>query len=716
MSDSFPRLWARTRRFTLGEPRGFEIVDGPDGGTRVLFLRALAGDDPRTGLWALDVPANGGPAKERLLVDPTASEDGPLSPAEQARRERVRESATGVVGFSLDRNGRRAVTRVGGRVVLVDVDTAAVTDLPVPGDAYDPRIDPTGRRVAYVSGQDLYVADVAPSSEAGSPTAAAPVPVRVAGEDADRPDVYWGRAEHAAAEEMGRTRGFWWAADGDALLVTRVDESTLPVWWMSQPAQPTAAPRPVRFPAAGGPNAHVSLWRVAVPDGPSAAGTPPVRVRWDAERFEYLAAVSWPAGGAPVIAVQSRDQRRVQWLEVGPDADTRLLAEDTGEPWVELHPGAPAVLGADLVRIADVDGHRHLLIGDRAVSPPSLHLRSIAGVQGDAVVVTASGSDPGSVEVWRFTAAGTGVVIADQPGVHIVAVGDSALVLGHRAPTSAAGSWSVLREDAVLSTVENRATPPPLDPHPDIFTTASGVRVGILLPSDGRTGDLPVLMYPYGGPHGQRVTASGRDWLESQWWADQGFAVVVADGRGTPGVSVAWEHAVHLDVADTVLTDQVEALAAAADRLAGGSGPRLDLTRVGIRGWSFGGFLAALAVLRRPDVFHAAVAGAPPTDWRLYDTHYTERYLGTDTSAAPYRDCSLLDDAARLERPLLLVHGMADDNVVVANTLLLSQRLTEAGRPHSVLPLSGVTHMTPQESVAENLLLLQRDFLLSALG
>ena len=138
----------------------------------------------------------------------------------------------------------------------------------------------------------------------------------------------------------------------------------------------------------------------------------------------------------------------------------------------------------------------------------------------------------------------------------------------------------------------------------------------------------------------------------------------------------------------------------------------LDLTRVAIRGWSFGGYLAALAVLRRPDVFHAAVAGAPVTDWRLYDTCYTERYLGhPDEQPDVYDSSSLFADAAKLDRPLLLIHGLADDNVVAAHTLRLSSALLAAGRPHSVLPLSGVTHMTPQEVVAENLLLLQVEFL-----
>lgn len=226
---------------------------------------------------------------------------------------------------------------------------------------------------------------------------------------------------------------------------------------------------------------------------------------------------------------------------------------------------------------------------------------------------------------------------------------------------------------------------------------------------------LPVLLDPYGGPHGPRVVAAHNAHLTSQWFADQGFAVVVADGRGTPGRSPGWEKAVHRDFTVS-LDDQVEALQDLAERYP------LDLSRVAIRGWSYGGYLAALAVLRRPDVFHAGVAGAPVTDWRLYDTHYTERYLGDPaTDAAAYARSSLvtddgLSDAAEPHRPLMIVHGLADDNVVVAHSLRLSSALLAAGRPHEVLPLSGVTHMTPQEQVAENLLLLQVDFLRRALG
>jgi dipeptidyl-peptidase-4 len=229
----------------------------------------------------------------------------------------------------------------------------------------------------------------------------------------------------------------------------------------------------------------------------------------------------------------------------------------------------------------------------------------------------------------------------------------------------------------------------------------------VVLPHDHDGSPLPVLMDPYAGPHAQRVVQSYNAYLSSQWFADQGFAVVIVDGRGTPGRGSEHERAVHGDLAGAVLEDQIDGLYQAADEIG-----FLDLDRVGIRGWSFGGYVAALAVLQRPDVFHAAVAGAPVTEWRLYDTFYTERYLGNPAEhTEAYDDSSLLPLADRLRRPLLLIHGLADDNVVAAHTLQLSSALLAAGKPHEVLPLVGVTHMTNEEVVAENLLLHQLEFL-----
>ena len=272
----------------------------------------------------------------------------------------------------------------------------------------------------------------------------------------------------------------------------------------------------------------------------------------------------------------------------------------------------------------------------------------------------------------------------------------------------------VLRAGAELVEIRSHVESPVIDAHPTFGVLGDReIRVALFTPGGAEPpSPLPVILDPYGGPHFAKVLNAYRATLEPQWLAEQGFAVLVADGRGTPGRGIAWEHAVYRDFAGPVLEDQVDALHAAAERFG-----FLDLDRVGIRGWSFGGYLAAMAVLRRPDVFHAAVAGAPVTDQTLYDTAYTERYLGhPHEEPDTYRRNSLIEDAPNLTRPLLLIHGLADDNVFVANTLRMSRALTEAGRPHSVVPLSGITHMTTEESVAENLLLLQVRFLREALG
>ena len=338
-----------------------------------------------------------------------------------------------------------------------------------------------------------------------------------------------------------------------------------------------------------------------------------------------------------------------------------------------------------------------------------LNVHGVVSCEDASVVFTANPSDrPEAVGAWRWTDAEGLRALTAADGMHGIAVGGPTSVV-RRASTSLPRAATTVHRGATTITLASHSETPLVTPRVT-FARRSGRRIptALLLPTNHVPGTkLPVLMDPYGGPHAQRVVDSYAAHCTSQWFADQGFAVLVVDGRGTPGLGTEWERSVHLDLATHVLQDQVDALHAA-----GADNPDLDLTRVGIRGWSFGGYLAALAVLRRPDVFHAAVAGAPVTEWRLYDTHYTERYLGNPSiDPAPYDRSSLLRDADKLSRPLLLVHGLTDDNVVAAHTLQLSSALLAAGRPHEVLPLSGVTHMTPQPEVAENLLLHQLDFL-----
>lgn len=688
VADSFPRQQARTQRYTLGAPRNITVA--PDG-TRVAFLRAAGPEDAMTSLWVLDV-ARG---TERVVADPAALLAGDdltdLPPQERVRRERARESAAGITGYATDVGHRVAAAALAGQLVVADLEAGTSSVVPVPSTVIDARPDPTGHHVAWVDGRQLWVVDLDD-----------PASARVlAGED--DPEVRWGVAEFAAAEEMDRYRGFWWAPDGSALLATRVDDTPVQRWWIADPAHPDQAPVEVAYPAAGTPNADVTAWILRL-DGSRE------EVAWDRAGLPYLAEAGWDEHG-PLLALLPRDQRSIEVRGVDERSGaTEALWSDRDDVWVERAPGTPARLAdGRVVMCSDSDGPRRLVVGSAPVTPDDLHVRAIAHVGDDRVVFTANPIDDATgTSVWRWTDAGVEQLTADD-GVHTAVVGGDTIVvrrasLAHHAPSVSVVGGPEIAVDVAAPLVT-----------PNVTIRHVGERrlaTALLLPHDaGPDARLPVLVDPYGGPHAQRVVQARSAYLTSQWFADQGFAVVVIDGRGTPGRGAAWERAIHGDLAGPVLEDQIDGLLAVA-----AGDPRLDLSRVAIRGWSFGGYLAALAVLRRPDVFHAAIAGAPVTDWRLYDTFYTERYLGDpDRDAAAYDACSVLHDADKLERPLLLVHGLADDNVVSAHTLQLSSALLAAGRPHQVLPLTGVTHMANQEEVAENLLLFQLAFLQDAL-
>ncbi|MDH6123232.1 prolyl oligopeptidase family serine peptidase [Kitasatospora sp. GP82] len=700
-ADTFPRQHARTLRYTVGAPRSFAVA--PDG-SRVAFLRSKSGSDRANLLWTLDAATG----EERIAADPfdlLGGGEEDLSPEEKARRERSREGSAGIVGYALDGAGTQAAFALSGRLFLADLVAGTTRELPAAGPLLDPRPSPDGSCVAYATTSG----ELRITRTDGSGDRALATP--------EQDGVTWGQAEFIAQEEMDRDRGYWWSPDSDRLLAARADDAPVQRWWIADPANPASTPAEVAYPAAGTPNAEVGLWVLGL-DGSRA------EVRWDREAFPYLARAHWSAGGAPLLLVQARDQRsqQIRTVDIASGA-TELLVEEQDASWLELFAGVPAwTADGQLVRISDESGARALVVGERTVTGDELHLRSVVSVGADSVLFAASAGageavlEPGAIGVFEIGLdSGAQPVALGEAGVVSAVRAGGVTVLSSADPTWAGARVEVLREGKVLATVASYAETPLLTARPQ-FTLAGERRLpcAVFLPTGydrERDGLLPVLMDPYGGPHGQRVVRAHNPHLTSQWFADQGFAVVVADGRGTPGTSPAWEKSIAFDFAGATLDDQVAAVQALA-----GEFP-LDLGRVGIRGWSYGGYLSALAVLRRPDVFHAGIAGAPVTDWQLYDTHYTERYLGHPAERPEvYAANSLIEDAPKLERPLLIVHGLADDNVVAAHTLRLSSALLAAGRPHSVLPLSGVTHMTPQEQVAENLLLLQVDFLKNALA
>ena len=508
-------------------------------------------------------------------------------------------------------------------------------------------------------------------------------------------------------------------------------------------------------------------------------------VDWDREAYEYVAAVNWRRGHDPLVLVQNRRQTRDQVLEVAVAADgaalgaTRVLEEHANDHWIDLIHGTPAYTpdGRLVCPLNDMAADTNRLTVDgRPFTPAGWNVRAVLDVTDDDVLAVVQrapeiasempdawagsgaasdaeslfgGHDARSFDVVSMGYDGTITPVTTDPGQWTASRGERGIVVSGRDMRSARARMRhiVTRRavggvtDAVIAANTSDAANTTDITAADITSTAAEpgfapnvtfTRLGehrlytaIIAPSPSspyaHADKLPVLMKPYGGPGFQQVVASQSFYWEGQWWADQGFLVVTADGRGTTGRGPAWDRAIFENMKGVTLADQIEAVNAlpeAVSRLnADGRRPGVpapDLDKVCMIGWSYGGFLSALAVLDAPNVFKAACAGAPPTDWTLYDTHYTERYLGLDPDVY-YRN-GIVQDAPKLERPLMLIHGFADDNVTIAHSLRLSQALMAAGRPHTFLPLTGITHMTNDETVAENLLTLQRDFLRDALA
>lgn len=508
-------------------------------------------------------------------------------------------------------------------------------------------------------------------------------------------------------------------------------------------------------------------------------------VDWDREAYEYVAAVNWRRGHDPLVLVQNRRQTRDQVLEVAVAADgaalgaTRVLEEHANEQWIDLVHGTPAYTpdGRLVCSLNDMATDTNRLTMDgRPFTPAGWNVRTVLAVTDEDVLAVVQrapeiatevprawagsgaasdaeslfgGHDARSFDVVSMGYDGSVAPITTEPGQWTASRGARGMVVSGRDMRSARARMRhiVTRRavdgvtDAVIAANTSDAANTTDITAADITSTAAEpgftpnvtfTRLGehrlytaIIAPSPSspyaHADKLPVLMKPYGGPGFQQVVASQSFYWEGQWWADQGFLVVTADGRGTTGRGPAWDRAIFENMKGVTLADQIEAVNAlpeAVSRLnADGRRPGVpapDLDKVCMIGWSYGGFLSALAVLDAPNVFKAACAGAPPTDWTLYDTHYTERYLGLDPDVY-YRN-GIVQDAPKLERPLMLIHGFADDNVTIAHSLRLSQALMAAGRPHTFLPLTGITHMTNDETVAENLLTLQRDFLRDALA
>ncbi len=701
--DSFLRLYAETRAFARGRPVSARLT--PDGRS-ALFLRA----PPRGQAQALlETELPGGAT--RVLLDPAGEPGRELGAEERARLERRHVTARGVTAFHLSRDGRTVLAEVAGRVVLVDRASGRSRALPVAEGAATPRLSPDGKKVAFVRAGELYVLDLA-SGRARRVTSG--------GEE-------WlthGLAEFVAQEEMSRFEGFWWSPDSRHLAFQETDERAVQKLAIADPFHPERVPDRFAYPRAGTANARVRLGVVP------AGGGRTVWIGWDAEAFPYLATVRWPRRGPLTLLVQNRAQTEERLYAADPKTGrTRLLLEESDQAWLNLDQAFPRWLddGSGFLWLTERHGGPELELRDAggalraSLSPPAAEFVELVGVDGRKGLVwfTACGDDPTQERLFRAPLAGgpaEEVRLGEGPAqVSARLSDDGETLLVTRAAERQMPATSVHRagDGARLLELPSVAIEPPLELRSQVRKVGAGdgFWTTVVRPASVEPGrKLPVILAVYGGPGpaawplpGAARQASRR--LLDQWLADQGFLVVSAEGRGTARRGRAFERAIKGDLS-LPLEDQVAALRALAAEV-----PEMDLSRVGVYGWSFGGTMSALGVLRRPDVFRAAVAGAPVVDWRDYDTHYTERYLGLPQEhPEAYAHSSLLADAAGLSRPLLLVHGTADDNVYFFHSLKLVDALFRAGRPVEFLPLPGATHISRDPEATERLWQRAADF------
>lgn len=674
--------YAATDRFRSGQPRATAIT--PDG-REVLFLRS----GPRhrvNDLWVLDVRSG----RERVVLTADGLLRGgqdQLSVEEIARRERMRLSARGIAAFELSRDGKRVLVPLAGRLFVLERESGTLRELsPGATGALEPRFSPDGRSVSCVRDGGLCVIDLDSGVER-----------RLT--ERDGAGVHWGTAEFVAQEEMKRFEGHWWSPDSKHLLVQRTDESGVERMRIADPYRPETPPVEFAYPRPGRANAEVTL--AVVP----ARGGAPVWIEWDRARYPYVCTVRWPAHGPLTLVVMNREQTEEAVLacEAATGATWPLLVERDAA-WLNLDQSVPRWIdeGRSFLWIAERDDSGPWLERRGAdgadlgrLTPAGLRVAKLLGVdESRGVAWIEATEDAAETHLWRvwLRAKRPPERVTREPGLHAAEFSRDGRLRVHTAkPARGPARWTVEDgEGRALATLRSVAEEPAAEPRVEIVTLGpDSLRAFVIRPRDfDPARRYPVVDWAYAGPHSVRVQRRAAGYVLEQWLADQGFIVVSVDGRGTPHRGRSWERAIRGDLAGPAVADHARGLRALGERF-----PEMDLGRVGVTGWSFGGYYALLALQRAPELYRAGVAGAPVVDWRDYDTFYTERYLGLPgPDSLAYARSSALTDAAKLSRPLLVVHGTADDNVYFFNTLKLADALNRAGRSWSLLPLPGQTH------------------------
>ncbi len=688
---AFLHEYAETRRYLSGRPVSVKVT--PDGKS-ALFLRAEAKGAAQM-LFELDLATQ----TTKVLLTPEAVLSGAseqLTAAEKARLERQRVSARGFTSYQLSTDGTRLLVGLSGKLYVVERSDGKVTELKTgKGAPIDAKFSPDGKSVGYVRDSDVQLIELSKNVEKR---------VTKGGTEA-RPH---GLAEFVAQEEMGRFSGFWFSPDGKSIAFQETDHTGVEVFGVPDPTKPELAPERFFYPRPGKKNAAVRLGVV-----PVAGGT--VKwANWDAAAFPYLATVVWKDGPLTLV-VQNREQTSEQVLAIDPKTGKAsvLLTEDDAA-WVNLNQDFPLWWkgvgffwaternGGTEVELRKPDG----TLLSSWVKPAAGFGALVGFAPATKTLFFTGGANPTASALFKVVDGGP-VEQVKTPGESLSMVaakltgGDGFIALSHTSAKTMPRNVVMRVDGTGVVDVPSVAIEPSLKLSMEIFQLENdGPWAGVIKPANFVKGQkYPVVLNVYGGPHHLEVLQTTRENLVLQWLANQGFIVVKVDGRGTPRRTREWERAISQDFATVTAGDQISGLQQLARRV-----PELDLARVGVYGWSFGGYMAALLSMSRGEVIKSAVAGAPVVDWRDYDSHYTERYLGLpEAQPKAYEVSSLLSYVKDSKRPLLLIHGTADDNVYFLHSLKLSDAMFKAGKTHSVLPLTNFTHMVPDPLVTERL-------------
>ncbi|MCO4762320.1 MAG: DPP IV N-terminal domain-containing protein [Myxococcales bacterium] len=721
----FLAQYAATFRFRLGHPRSFAWLPG---GEAVLYLRSPSRSFVQK-LYRFNLLTG----KETLELTGDALLAGAaetLSAEEKARRERQRQAARGITSFRLAKDGHTLLIPLSGRIFLWDLTApkgkkARELKLGGKGAVLDPRLSPNGKHVAWVQGGTLWTQPISSSSEQASTKRLAAKRLAAKRLAAKRlaakrlsangtKNISFGLAEFVAQEEMGRHRGYWWSPDSKQLVYQQVDTTDVERMHIHDPLHPEKPGRSWPYPRPGKRNAKVRLGVVPVGGGATRW------LDWDRATYPYLTQVRWQKGAPLTIVVQNRTQTELTVLRQPPKPGKwQPLLTERDKAWLNLDAQMPFWLpkGKGFLWTTERGGAWQLELRGaegkliRALTTPDFGYRRMLNFDPatDTLVLAAS-AEPSQRHIYRLAmkAGSTPKALTTLPGWHNAVVAKRQRTTSKKAQPAlpmllqlspAKGPKRTQIHGNKKLVIPSEAEKPGFPLQPRFMTVGpKKVRAMVILPRNATAGrKLPVIMHVYGGPHYNVVRAAQGRYALHQWLADHGFVVCSFDGRGTPWRGRAWERVTKGDLLSAPLSDQVEALQALAKQV-----PEMDLQRVGVFGWSFGGTFSAAAVMKYPNVFKAAVAGAPVTDWFDYDTHYTERYLGVPTGKSSdkpsttnqaYTISSPLGFAAKLKRPLMLIHGSADDNVWFSHSVKLSKALFERGISHEFVPLPGHTHM-----------------------